>query len=92
MNAEVFIAISAVSFLMMIILAVMAVRSKDLIKAAVLLAGLSLVASFVFVLLRAPDVAMAEASIGSALTAIILVYAIRKTERYEEGHRGGDRK
>jgi uncharacterized MnhB-related membrane protein len=92
MNTEVFIAISAISFLMMIILAVMAVRSKDLIKAAVLLAGLSLVASFVFVLLRAPDVAMAEASIGSALTAIILVYAIRKTERYEEGHGGGDEK
>jgi uncharacterized MnhB-related membrane protein len=92
MNTEVFIAISSISFLMMIILGVMAVRSKDLIKAAVLLAGLSLVASFVFVLLRAPDVAMAEASIGSALTAIILVYAIRKTERYEEGHEGGDDK
>jgi uncharacterized MnhB-related membrane protein len=92
MNTEVFIAISAISFIMMIILAVMAVRSKDLIKAAVLLAGLSLVASFVFVLLRAPDVAMAEASIGSALTAIILVYAIRKTERYEEGSKGGEEK
>jgi uncharacterized MnhB-related membrane protein len=28
---------------------------------------------------------MAEASIGSALTAIILVFAIKKTDRFEEG-------
>ena len=48
-----------------------------------------LIASFLFVLLRAPDVAMAEASIGSALTAIILVLAIRKTSRFEEG--GGEK-
>ena len=85
MNELVFIAISALMFILMIILAVMTVRSKDLIKAAVLLAGVSLLASFVFVLLRAPDVAMAEASNGSALTAIILVYAIRSTSRFEEG-------
>ena len=85
MNELVFITLSALMFIMMIILAVFAMRSKDLIKAAVLLAGVSLIASFVFVLLRAPDVAMAEASIGSALTAIILVFAIKKTTRYEEG-------
>jgi len=85
MNEAVFIALSALMFIMMIIMAVMTIRSKDLIKAAVLLAGVSLIASFVFVLLRAPDVAMAEASIGSALTAIILVFAIKKTTRFEEG-------
>ena len=72
MNEMVFIALATLMFILMIALAIMAVRSKDLIKAAVLLAGVSLIASFVFVLLRAPDVAMAEASIGSALTAIIL--------------------
>ncbi|MGA1866463.1 MAG: hydrogenase subunit MbhD domain-containing protein [Thermoplasmatota archaeon] len=85
MNEHVFIALSCLMFAMMIILAVITIRSKDLLKAAVLLAGISLIASFVFVLLRAPDVAMAEASIGSALTAIILVFAIKKTTRFEEG-------
>jgi uncharacterized MnhB-related membrane protein len=85
MNELVFIALASLMFILMIALAIMAVRSKDLIKAAILLAGVSLIASFVFVLLRAPDVAMAEASIGSALTAIILVFAIKKTTRYEEG-------
>jgi uncharacterized MnhB-related membrane protein len=85
MNEMVFIALASLMFILMIALAIMAIRSKDLIKAAILLAGVSLIASFVFVLLRAPDVAMAEASIGSALTAIILVFAIKKTNRFEEG-------
>ncbi|MFW3147208.1 MAG: hydrogenase subunit MbhD domain-containing protein [Thermoplasmatota archaeon] len=89
MNEEIFLALSALSFILMLIMAVIAVRSKDLIKAAILLAGVSLIASFVFVLLRAPDVAMAEASIGSALTALIFVMAIRKTRRFEEPGKGG---
>jgi uncharacterized MnhB-related membrane protein len=88
MNELIFIALATLMFILMISLAIMAVRSKDLIKAAILLAGVSLIASFVFVLLRAPDVAMAEASIGSALTAIILVFAIKKTTRFEEGGDG----
>ena len=85
MNELVFIALATLMFILMIALAIMTIRSKDLIKAAILLSGVSLIASFVFVLLRAPDVAMAEASIGSALTAIILVFAIKRTNRYEEG-------
>lgn len=85
MNEMIFLALATLMFILMIALAIMAVRSKDLIKAAILIAGVSLIASFVFVLLRAPDVAMAEASIGSALTAIILVFAIKRTTRFVEG-------
>ncbi len=44
-------------------------------------AGLaSLFASVVYVVLAAPDVAMTEASIGSGLTTMIFLYAIRKTQ------------
>lgn len=85
MNSTIFLALGTLMFFLMIALAIAAVVSKDLLKSAILLAGVSLVASFVFAILRAPDVAMAEASIGSALTALILVYAIRRTSRYEEG-------
>lgn len=47
---------------------------------AVVSAGLaSLCASVVYVLLAAPDVAMTEASIGSGLSTVIFLYAIRKT-------------
>ncbi len=89
MNSLIFLTLGTLMFIVMIALAVAAVISKDLIRSAILLAGVSLVASFIFVLLKAPDVAMAEASIGSALTAMIMVYAIRRTKRFEEG--GGQR-
>ncbi len=50
------------------------------IVSAVIVAGLtSLFASVVYVILAAPDVAMTEASIGSGLTTMIFLYAIRKT-------------
>lgn len=88
MNELIFLALGALLFIIMISLAVAAVLSKDLIKAAILLAGVSLIASVIFVLMRAPDVAMAEASIGSALTAMIMVYAIKRTKRFEEGGDG----
>ena len=49
---------------------------------AVISAGLaSLFASVVYVVLAAPDVAMTEASIGSGLSTMIFLYAIRKTQR-----------
>jgi uncharacterized MnhB-related membrane protein len=53
---------------------------------AVISAGLSsLFASVVYVALAAPDVAMTEASIGSGLTTMIFLYAIRKTQNTSSG-------
>ncbi len=53
--------------------------------AAMVSAGLSsLFASVCYVLLAAPDVAMAEASIGSGLSTLIFLYAIRKTADAKE--------
>ena len=52
---------------------------------AVISAGLaSLFASVVYVVLAAPDVAMTEASIGSGLSTMIFLYAIRKTQKSED--------
>ena len=56
----------------------------DNMVSAVISAGLaSLFASVVYVALAAPDVAMTEASIGSGLTTMIFLYAIRKTQNTE---------
>ena len=57
---------------------------KDLLNAVIAAACVSLLAAVLFYLLQAPDVAMAEASIGAALTTAIFVIAIRKTTRSEE--------
>ncbi|MFO8013044.1 MAG: DUF4040 domain-containing protein [Phycisphaerae bacterium] len=68
---------------MMIAAAMAASVFKDLISAVIGCAAVSLIASILFYLLDAPDVAMAEAAIGAGLTTAIFVLAVRKTERYE---------
>lgn len=60
---------------------------------AVISAGLSsLFASVIYVVLAAPDVAMTEASIGSGLTTMIFLYAIRKTQSTASGSDNGGSK
>jgi len=78
--------ILVVSFLVVLMLvgAVAASILRDLISAVIAAALVSLIASILFYLLHAPDVAMAEAAIGAALTAAIFIIAIRRTKRHEE--------
>ena len=75
-----------VSFLVVFMLvgAVAASAFRDLISAVIAAALVSLIASILFYFLQAPDVAMAEAAIGAALTVAIFIIAIRRTRRYEE--------
>jgi energy-converting hydrogenase B subunit D len=61
----------------------LAVCLKNLIAAMVSSGLASLFASVSFLLLAAPDVAMAEAAIGSGLTTFIFLYAIRLTGQRE---------
>ena len=68
----------------MLIVAIAASVFKDLISAVIASCLVSLIAAILFYFLQAPDVAMAEAAIGAALTAAIFIIAIRRTERYEE--------
>jgi len=63
---------------------VLAVCLKNLMAAMVSSGLASLFAALVFLLLAAPDVAMAEAAIGSGLATFIFLYAIRKTG-YDKG-------
>jgi energy-converting hydrogenase B subunit D len=57
---------------------------QDLLASVLALAAASLLVALEFFLLQAPDVAIAEASIGAALTTAIYVIAIRRTMRKEE--------
>nr|AGF92977.1 membrane protein [uncultured organism] len=68
----------------LVITALAVVYFKDLISAAIALGSSSLLLSLEFYLLRAPDVAIAEAAVGAALTTAIYVFAIKSTERKEE--------
>ncbi len=57
----------------------LAVSLPNLMAAMVSSSLASLFAAVSFLLLAAPDVAMAEAAIGSGLATFIFLYAIRKT-------------
>ena len=70
--------------LVMIVAALAAAKFGDLLNAVIACALVSLMASMIFYFLQAPDVAMAEASIGAGLTTAIFIFAISRTVRYEE--------
>lgn len=59
--------------------AILAIRLGGVLTAAVSGSLATLFASVCYVLLGAPDVAMTEASIGSGLSMLIFLYAIRRT-------------
>ena len=78
------ILVVALLVLLMLVAAVAAFVFKDLISAVIASCMVSLIASILFYFLQAPDVAMAEASIGAALVTAVFIIAIRRTKRYEE--------
>jgi energy-converting hydrogenase B subunit D len=69
--------------LVLVVCAVFVAIFRDLLYATVALAVLSLLLAFQFYLLKAPDVAIAEAGIGAAVTTAIFIIAIRATKRME---------
>lgn len=69
--------------LALVVCAVLVAVFRDLLYSVVTLAVLSLLLAFEFYLLKAPDVAIAEAGIGAAVTAAIIIITIRATKRME---------
>jgi len=67
------------TLIMMIIASFLAVIFKKLLPSIIALTVASLLLSLEFYLLHAPDVAIAEASIGAGLTMAIFIFAIRGT-------------
>ncbi len=68
---------------------VAALHMKDTVSAILAAGTVSLVASLLYLLLGAPDVAMTEAAIGSALTTVVFLFswARIKGTRSEKGKR-----
>lgn len=73
--------------IIMLVGAIVSCIFKDLLSAAIVAGIVSLIAAILFYFLQAPDVAMAEAAIGAALTTAIFVFAIKKTKRLEENEK-----
>ncbi|MFW5862724.1 MAG: hydrogenase subunit MbhD domain-containing protein [Spirochaetota bacterium] len=80
--------ISSVIFILlsivMLVTAVISLYFRDLLASVVSYSVMSLILTVMFFHLDAPDVAIAEAGIGAALTVCIFVIAIKMTRRREE--------
>ncbi len=76
--------------IMMAAAAVGAIMTKSLLVSVILSGGVSLAASVVFLLMGAPDVAMTEAAIGSALTTVVFLYALARSKQAD--HEDSDEK
>lgn len=70
-----------VILVIMITAAFLAVVLRDLLSSVIALAAASLLLALEYYLLHAPDVAIAEAGIGAALTVAIYIFAIRATKK-----------
>ncbi|MCT4598547.1 MAG: DUF4040 domain-containing protein [Vallitalea sp.] len=67
-----------ITLILLVILALCAVQTNILRRAIVYLCVFSLLCSFCYLLYQAPDVAIAEAVIGSTLATIIYLVALNK--------------
>ncbi|MCF7948595.1 MAG: DUF4040 domain-containing protein [Spirochaetia bacterium] len=64
----------------MIAAAIFAIYSQNILSAIISAGVISLLASIIYILLAAPDVAMTEAAIGSGLTTVVFLLALRRIQ------------
>jgi len=70
--------------LVMLVMAFTAILHSNLRVAVIASGVISLFASVIYVFLAAPDVAITEASIGSALTVVIFFYVLNKIQHSDD--------
>ena len=68
----------------MMVAAFLAIYQKNLLSAVIASGVISLLASIIYILLSAPDVAMTEAAIGSGLTTIVFLYTLNKIRKQDD--------
>lgn len=75
--------LNVILVIFLIVCAIAVERTKDLLGAVIIFASYSLIMAVLWLLLRAPDVAMTEAAIGAGVTTILFIGVISRTRRME---------
>ncbi|KOY54865.1 MULTISPECIES: Na(+)/H(+) antiporter subunit B [unclassified Streptomyces] len=91
-------ALTAVALLLVVAAATLAVLCREPVRQAAALAVLGLALTLLFVVLQAPDVALSQLAVGTALTPLLILLTARKVRRPpaeesapEDGGQHGDR-
>lgn len=82
-------AFDVVLILLVVGLAWRALTDKDLFRAVIEFIALGLLLSVAWVRLRAPDVALAEAAVGTGLTGALVLTALVRMRRRRRDHGAG---
>ncbi|MEN3042698.1 MAG: hydrogenase subunit MbhD domain-containing protein [Fervidobacterium sp.] len=69
---------------LMIVFAIFSVEAKKIIDALIGLSAVSLLSVLIFIMLKAPDVAITEAAVGSGLATAVMLFALWKIEAGEK--------
>jgi len=75
--------IETVILVLLIIMAVAAVMTNSLLRTIIYAEVFSLIMALLFLYYNAPDVALAEAAIGVALSTIMYLVALKKVQMYD---------
>ena len=75
---------TTILLLLLLILGVLALETRDLLRAVIFLAIFSLISALLFFHLHAPDVALTEAAVGTGVSTVIFIWVIQKTERRDK--------
>lgn len=73
--------LNALVMIAIIVTAVYAVMAKNVMNSVIALGVTGGFVSLAFIILHAPDVAIAEAAVGTVLSTAIFVIAVRKTTK-----------
>lgn len=76
--------LNAVLIIFLIVCAIAVERTRDLLSAVIISAAYSLTMAILWLMLKAPDIALTEAAIGAGATTILLIATISRTRRQEK--------
>jgi len=68
----------------LLLIAFFAVHEKKLIKSVIFLSALSMLSVVSYVLMKAPDVALTEAVIGSGLVTSLFIFSLLSIQKKED--------
>ena len=74
-----------VALLLIAAAATVAVATRDPVRQALVLSVMGVVLAVLFTVLQAPDMGLSQLAVGSALTPLLLMLAVRKVRRRGQG-------
>ena len=84
MSGTLIVILNTLIMIGIVIAAIVAIQAKKVITSVIALDVTDSLAALEFLLLQAPDVAIAEASVGVVLTTVLYIVALRKVKEEDD--------